>query len=486
MKLSRLLAPLGLACPPSDPDLTGLTCDSRQVEPGMLFAALPGARENGADYIAQAVCRGAAAVLAPPGVTAPLPTVTVPHPRRALALLAGEFYRHPDRELTLIAVTGTKGKTTTAHMLRDILMASGRQTGMVGTLGAFAGRERLAEAGNTTPEPVALHAILRSMADAGCTHGVLEVSSQAMKLDRVAGMEFAAGVFLNLSPDHIGPGEHADLAEYRDCKAALFAQCRRAVGNADDPAWPQMASRVPPGSAVVTFGFQPGVTVQGFGVTPDPDRPLVTRLEVAGAHRPYQVGLPGRFNGENALAAIAAARALGVEDDSIRTGLAGVTVPGRTQVFPNDSGVGVLIDYAHNGQSVRALLRALRPHVQGRIITVFGAGGDRPPMRRRDMGRAAAEWADWAVLTEDNPRGERTQDICAQIGAELEGRIPYRIIPSRSEAIRQALDLARPGDMVALLGKGHEQYIEQDGVRRPFSEQGVLEEYFTHRRRAAP
>ncbi|HIT01784.1 MAG TPA: UDP-N-acetylmuramoyl-L-alanyl-D-glutamate--2,6-diaminopimelate ligase [Candidatus Enterenecus merdae] len=484
MKLSQLLIPLNLACSGGDPELTGLTCDSRQVGPGMLFAALPGARTDGARFLAQAKAQGAAAVLTSGPALPGLPTVSVPDPRRTLALLAGAFYRHPAQSLVTIAVTGTKGKTSTTHMIRDILAAAGHRPGMIGTLGAFAGREKLAETGNTTPEPVALHALLRRMADAGCTHVVMEVSSQAMKLDRVAGIRFDAGVFLNLSPDHIGPGEHADLAEYRACKAALFSQCKLAVGNADDPSWPSMAQQVPPGVPVATFGAEPGADTRLRAVYPDPSHPLSTLVELDGSQDPYFLPMPGQFNGENALAAIALARALGVEDGAIRAGLAQVVVPGRTQRFPTGNGVGVLIDYAHNGDSFRALLRALRPHVSGRIILVFGAGGDRPPMRRRDMGRAAAQWADCALLTEDNPRSEPVRAICEQIAQQLRGHIPFRVLPLRRQAIRTALALARPGDLVALLGKGHEEYIETHGVRRPFSEWAVLEECLASRRLA--
>lgn len=477
MKLSRLLTPLGLACPGDDLEITGLTCDSRQVSPGMLFAALSGARADGADYISQALERGAAAILTSGPAIPGVPTLSVPDPRVTLALLAGEFYGHPDRELSLLAVTGTKGKTTTAHMLRDILAAAGYKTGMIGTLGAFVGEEKLAETGNTTPEPVALCALLRRMADGGCTHVVMEVSSQAMKLGRVAGIQFAAGAFLNLSPDHIGPGEHADFAEYRACKAALFRQCALAAGKADDPAWPFLRGQVPAGVPVTTFGFGADAGLRCAGIVPDPGSPLSTLVQVTGINQPYRVPMPGRFNGENALAAIALCRALGVADAHIRAGLARVSVPGRAQVYPMEHGVTALIDYAHNGESFRALFAALRPHVAGRIIAVFGAGGDRPPMRRRDMGRAAAEGADLAVLTEDNPRGEAVEDICGQIAEELHGKIPYQIIPDRRRAILAALAQARPGDLVALLGKGHEGYIETGGIRRPFSEQAVLEEY---------
>ena len=235
MKLSQLLSALGGSCA-QDPEIRQLTCDSREAAPGALFAALPGHRADGRAHIPEALYRGAAAVVCAPPLPQGVPGAAVDDPRAALALLAAQFYGRPGDALSLIAVTGTKGKTTTAHMIRDILSAAGYKTGMIGTLGAYIGREKLSDSPNTTPEPIALHRTLRQMADAGCSYVVLEASSQAMKLQRLHGLTFDAGVFLDLSPDHIGPGEHADLEEYRACKAALFRQCRRAVGNMDDPA----------------------------------------------------------------------------------------------------------------------------------------------------------------------------------------------------------------------------------------------------------
>ena len=480
MKLSRLLSALGASCP-QDPDITALACDSREVVPGALFVAMEGARADGRAYLSDALDRGAAAVVCRPPLPQGVPGAEADDPRAALALLAAEFYGHPARGLTLIAVTGTKGKTTTAHMLRDILTTAGHKTGMIGTLGAYIGREKLFDAPNTTPEPIALHRTLRQIADAGCTHVVLEASSQAMKLRRLHGLAFATSLFLNLSPDHIGGvGEHADFAEYRACKAALFRQCRRAVGNADDPSWPAMAAQVPPGAPAATFGFGPGADLRGLSCTPHPDRPLSTLLTVEGTAEPYPVPLPGAFNGEDALATVALCRALGVEDRAVRAGLAGVCVPGRAQRVAVPAPYTVLIDYAHNGDSFRALLSALREHRPRRILLVFGAGGDRPKMRRTDMARAAAQGADFAVLTADNPRSEPVEAICADIAAAL-GDLPHELVPDRRKAIFRALDLAGPGDVVALLGKGHEEYIEERGVRRPFSDQGTVAEYFAAR-----
>lgn len=476
MKLSQLLAALGLPCP-REAEITALTCDAREAAPGALFAALPGARADGRDFIPDALARGASAVLCAPPLPPGVNGAAVDDPRRALALLAAQFYRQPARALSLIAVTGTKGKTTTAHMLREILSAAGHKTGMTGTLGAFLGRAHLADFPNTTPEPIALHRTLRQMADSGCSHVVMEVSSQAMKLQRVAGLTFDAGVFLNLTPDHIGGAEHADLAEYRACKAALFRQCRRAVGNTDDPSWPAMAACLPRDAPERAFGFGPEADLRALSAGPDPRRPYAVELTLPDSP-PYHIPLPGAFNAQNALAAIALARELGLDDGAVRAGLARTSVPGRAQRYPADAPYAVFVDYAHNGDSVRAFLAALREYRPRRIIAVVGAGGDRPKIRRTDMGRALAQGADYAVLTTDNPRGENPADICADLDAAIAGAIPTETVLDRGIAIARALELAGPGDAVVLLGKGHEGYIEEGGVRRPFSDWGALEAHF--------
>ena len=477
MKLSQLLSAVGAECP-QDAEITALTCDSREVIPGALLAALEGANTDGRAHIPQALERGAAAVVCRPPLPENVPGATVADPRAALALLAAEFYGHPEKSLTLIAVTGTKGKTTTAHMLREIFSAAGYKTGMIGTLGAYIGRELMASCPNTTPEPITLHRTLRQMADAGCTHVVMEASSQAMKLHRLDGLAFDAALFLNLTPDHIGGAEHAGFAEYRACKAALFRHCRLAVGNADDPSWPAMMAQLPGGTPAVTFGFGPEADVRGALLPSESDDPpLSTRFSTEGLP-PYRIPHPGAYNAADALAAVALGRALGLNDGAIRAGLAHVTVPGRTQRYPAPAPYTVLIDYAHNGDSFRALLSALGRTPHRSIILVFGAGGDRPRLRRTDMGRAAAQGADYSILTADNPRTEQVEDICRDIAAAIGHAIPYEVIPNRREAIFRALELARPGDIVALLGKGHETYIEENGVRRPFSEWAVLDEYF--------
>lgn len=478
MKLSQLVAAIGHTCE-DETDITALTCDSRTVTPGTLFVAIPGAQSDGVQYIDQAVTQGAAAVVSPVPLACPIPLFVVPDCRIALAYLAAAFYGYPARALTLIGITGTKGKTTTAHMVRDILLSAGHPTGMIGTMGAYVGREKWADCPNTTPEPLLLHRLLREMVEQGCTHVVMEVSSQAMKHHRVAGLTFAGGVFLNLSPDHIGPGEHADYAEYAACKAAFFAQCTMASGNGEDMAWPQMAAQLPPDAPITTFGFAPHCDVQGVTVAPlESPTALGTRFTIRGWDAPVDIPLPGRHHVQDALAAVALCRQLGLPEQAIRLGLAQAKVPGRAQVFPNDRGIRVVVDYAHNAASFRAILSCLHCYPHGKIIVVFGAGGNRPPMRRLDMAQVAAELADYAVVTTDNPRWEPVEEICRQITQALGRQIPWEVIYDRREAIRQALDLAQPGDMVALLGKGHETYIETCGVREHFSEWEVLEEYF--------
>lgn len=476
MKLSRLCACLG-AVPtgPGDPEIGGLACDSGRVEPGDLFAALPGARCNGIRFLPQALERGAAAVLTqePPG-DAPVPVVAVPDARRALALLAGEFYGHPAEKMKLVGITGTKGKTTTAYILKAILEAAGWKTAMVGTLGGYIGAERVLEAGNTTPEPVTLHRFFARAAEAGCTHMVMEVSSQALKQGRVYGIDYDAAVYLNLTPDHIGGAEHRDFAEYLSWKSQLFRQCKAAVANCDDRHWRAVLEGCT--ARLTTFGFTRGADVRGGAVRPVREGgELGSELPVSGHSEPLRVGLPGPYNAADALAAAAAAAELGAGWEAVREGVRQVRVPGRAELAALPNGAALVIDYAHNGASFESILSTLADYDHQRLIVVFGAGGNRPRLRRRDMAEAAARYADYVVITADNPRWERVEDICADIEAGLDDRVANVVVYDRAQAIRTALDMSRPGDIIALLGKGHEEYIEERGTRQWFSERAVVE-----------
>ena len=482
MKLSQLLVGLDCERAGGDPEITAVVCDSRKVVPGCVFVALPGARADGHRFVPAAVEGGAAAVVVerPVEGAASAAVVRVPDCRKALALVSAAFYGHPAQRLTMIGVTGTKGKTTTTHILKAILEAAGHKTAMVGTVGYFIGGEKLADSLNTTPESLELHRFFARAVEEGCTHLVMEVSSQALKLSRTAGIEFDLALFLNLSPDHIGGAEHRDFAEYLSCKAMLFRQCRAAAANRDDPHFGEVLAGCT--APVTTFGFGEGADVRGGAVTPLRQSGLLgSRFSVTGYDTPVEFAMPGVFNAADALAAITAARLLDLPEAAVRQGLRAATVRGRTEVYPHRGDYTVLIDYAHNDVSFESLLTTLRTYDHNRIIAVFGAGGDRPKMRRADMAREAAKYADFAVVTADNPRSERVEDICADITAALAGKIPSVEIYDRAEAIRYALDMARPGDIVALLGKGHEEYIEVSGVRSHFSEREVLDGYFSGR-----
>lgn len=483
MKLSQLLVGLDCRVSGGDPEIAAVVCDSRKVTPGCLFVALPGARADGHRFVPAAVAAGAAAVVVEhpvEGADSAAAVVHAPHARRALALISSAFYGHPAERLTLIGVTGTKGKTTTTHILKAMLEAAGHKTAMVGTVGYFIGEKKVADTLNTTPESLELHRFFAQAAEAGCTHAVMEVSSQALKLDRTYGLDFDLALFLNLSPDHIGGAEHKDFAEYLSCKAMLFRQCRAAVGGVDDPHFGEIFAGCT--APVTTFGFGPGADVQGGEVRPLRRNGLLgSTFTISGYAQAVEFAMPGEFNAADALAAAAAARVLGLPEEAVRRGLLSATVRGRTEVYPHPGDFIVLIDYAHNDVSFASLLSTLKKYDHRRLIVVFGAGGDRPKMRRTDMAREAAKYADFAVITADNPRSERVEDICADITAALAGSIPSVEVYDREEAICYALDMARSGDIVALLGKGHEEYIEVNGVRSHFSEKEVLDAWFAAR-----
>ncbi len=481
MKLAELVRELNytLLSGSLEIDLTGLEYDSRKVAEGSLFVCLTGFRADGHDYIPAALDQGARALVVEREVRVPPETTVlqVEDSRRALALLSAAWFGYPARQLTTVALTGTKGKTTTAHMIKAILEQAGCKVGMIGTIGAMIGGEKVKTA-NTTPESYQLHALFRRMADAGCTHLVMEASSQGFKLRRTAGIQFDVGVFLNLSPDHIGPGEHADFEEYLQCKRMLFQQCKTGVADLDDPYY----SRITDGAAcpIRTFSLEGPADLRLSGVK-ELRRPgfLGSEFSVSGlVEGTFRLGMPGRFNAANAAAALAAAALLGVDREAMARALAGVQVKGRTQVLPTPGHYTMLIDYAHNAASMENLLSMLHAYPHRRLICLFGGGGDRSRLRRYDMGEISAKYADLTVLTMDNPRSETVEAINEDIKAGLarhNGK--YVTIPDRAEAIRWAMDQAGEGDIIALIGKGHEEYQEIQGVKHFFSEEQVVLEH---------
>ncbi len=483
--LAELADQLGLTAPEGAAEVTGITHDSRAVRPGDLYAALPGARAHGADFVTQAVGLGATAVLTDPAGTeraaaTGLPVLTVDDPRARMGALAATIYGHPGRGLLQIGITGTSGKTTTAYLVEGGLR-TGRPAGLIGTVETRIGDERI-KSERTTPEATDLQALFAVMRERGVEAVAMEVSSHALVLGRVDGCVFDVAVFTNLSPEHME--FHSDMEDYFRAKAQLFTPERSRLGvvNIDDEYGRRLAreATVP----VVTYSAEghPDADWRAEDVTVGPlDSPFTVvgpNGERIGARSP----LPGPFNVANTLAAIVALAAAGLDPQTAADGVAAVPgVPGRLERVDAGQPYLAVVDYAHKTDAVESVLKALRKVTKGRLHIVLGCGGDRDRSKRSPMGAAAARLADIAVLTSDNPRSE---DPLAILATMLEGaasvpaheRGEVLLFEDRAAAIAAAVHRARPGDTVLVAGKGHEQGQDIAGVVRPFDDRQVLRE----------
>ena len=486
MKLEQLLegVPFTLAQGSLDTEISDIIYDSRKAAPGLLFVCIVGTQRDSHEFAADCAAKGVSALViqhdidlsAMPGVT----VVKVESSRYAMALMSANLFGNPSRQMTMIGVTGTKGKTTTTHMIKSVLEAAGRKVGMIGTNGIYyMGRHK--ETANTTPESYELQKTFREFLDAGCDTALMEVSSQGLMMDRVAGVHYNVGVFTNLSPDHIGPGEHKTFEEYRSWKGQLFKRCDVGVVNIDD----ENTEALLEGHTcrLVTYGRaeQADYRETGFELLRTHDF-LGVKFHVTGKDEmDVKVNMPGEFSVYNALAALTAARVLGAGEDAIHAGLAGAVVCGRVEPVPLDAPFTVVIDYAHNEAAAECLLRTLRAYRPTRLVAVFGCGGARSRLRRFGMGSVCVRLADFCIITEDNSRGEPVEHILADIRAGLRlgnPATPFAEIPDRRQAIYYALDHAQPGDIIAILGKGHETTIERGGIKEPFVEREIVEEYW--------
>ena len=491
-----------------DREVTGITDNSKKVLPGSLFFCIVGANSDGHDYAAMAIEKGASALVVQKDLdflemmktaqkgegsqedsaaedqaeekTMPA-IIRVEDSRLAMAAISAAFYGHPAEEMKIIGVTGTKGKTTTTYMVRSILEAAGIRTGLVGTIETLyektSGEEVRIPSANTTPESIVLQKLFRDMADSGVQAVVMEVSSQALKLHRTGGFIFDIGIFTNLSPDHIGPNEHTDFEDYLHCKSLLFRQCRTGIFNGDD----QYLDRILEGHTC---------RVETFGLGENNDL-RAEKIELI--HTPGELGIsfdtkgllsihahvpaPGRFSVYNALCAIAICRHFDVTEDNICRSLGQIHVRGRIEMVKVSDKFTLMIDYAHNAMALESLLKTLREYDPGRLVCVFGCGGNRSRDRRFEMGEVSGRLADFTIITSDNPRFEEPMDIIADIvtGIEPTGG-QYIKIPDRKEAIRYAIENGQPGDIVVLAGKGHEDYQEIKGVKYPMDERVLIRE----------
>jgi UDP-N-acetylmuramoyl-L-alanyl-D-glutamate--2,6-diaminopimelate ligase len=425
---------------PAAVEITGLAYDTRTVSPGSLFFCVRGSHSDGHDLAADAVRSGAVALVVEREVDVPVPQLVVADVRSAMAPAAVAFFGDPSRELDVVAVTGTAGKTTTTYIIDSILRAAGRRPGLLTNIERRVG-EGLRPAALNTPEAIDLQGLFREMVDAGNDSCVMEATSHASVQGRLEGVRFALLVFTNLAHEHLD--FHGSMEDYFEAKRRLFAQAEVAVVNVGDPYGKRLAAELP---EAVTFAAD------------------VDRLDA-------DLKLRGRFNLENALGAAAAARALGIDEDAIRAGIEAVTgVPGRLEHVDEGQAFAVVVDYAHKPASLETVLHTLRDVTDGRVLCVFGCGGDRDRTKRPIMGKIAAELADVAIVTSDNPRSE---DPLAIIDEVVAGAPGLEVEPDRRAAIARAIERAREGDVVLIAGKGHEQGQEIAGVKLPFDDREV-------------
>ncbi len=494
MRLTALLSALPTVhlSPADDGDeVTALTLDSRTARRGSLFLAMRGEEEDGHLFAADAYARGCRAFLVEHPVALPPDAAIayVPDTRAAAAELAAAFYGYPARRLTLIGITGTKGKSTVAAMTVKMLLDAGVPAAYLGSGGAYFA-EKEERTANTTPDPLTLHRLFRDMLAAGIRTVVMEVSSQAIERGRVRGLSFPIAVFTNLAHDHIGVGEHPDFSHYRDAKARLFSDhgCRRMIANLDDKSTPYMLagataerflgiSLTDPSADLYADRLRPLCGELGFGIG------FLLHTKERG-EVPVALSLPGACNVENALLAMVAAHTYLVEYEpenggadyrTLSLAFRNIYVPGRFEEIKTAlPDVTFFVDYAHNGYSLAAAIAVLREYDPARLVLLFGSVGSRTYSRRPELARAAAA-ADFCIVTTDNPDGEDPLDSMREICRVLdeEGR-EYVAIPDREEAIRYAVRQARTGDFVLLAGKGHEDYQLVDGKRIPFSEKDIL------------
>ena len=464
-----------------DVEISGICYDTRHMTPGCLFAALPGYKTDGHKFIREALEKGAAAVLCQRRPEGEGPWLVADDPRAALARVSANWFGRPAEKLCLIGVTGTNGKTTATYLLKAMLEGVlGAKVGLVGTNQNLIG-DRSLPASRTTPESWEVQRLLREMADAGCSHGVMEVSSHALALRRVEGIPFAAGLFTNLTRDHLD--FHGTMEAYRDAKGLLFRQCAAAVINLDDEAGRYFARTVSCPRVVTYSENKDAADLTAKNIRLFPRRvefEAVARGEIARVRLP----IPGGFTVYNALGVLSCGLALGLPLKDCAAALAGARgVKGRIEVVPVPADFTVIIDYAHTPDALENILTTVRDLVPGRVICLFGCGGDRDRTKRPLMGDAAGHLADVAVVTSDNPRTEPPGAIIDDILAGMGGAEAQVLTePDRRAAIRLALGLARPGDAVVLAGKGHETYQETDGVRRHLDEREEVAAFFRESR----
>ncbi len=481
MKLKQLLEQMEyrIVKGNDETEITELIYDSRkEIAAGAAFVCISGAVHDGHEYAAAAVAAGAAAIIAEHEVEVPegVCLVVCDSTRKALACMSAAYFGHPARELITIGITGTKGKTTTAYMIRNTLELAGYKTGLIGTIEAIIGEEHI-PANNTTPESFLLQKYFRDMVNAGCKCVVMEVSSQGLMLHRVGGFVFDYGIFTNLSPDHIGANEHKDFEDYLHCKSLLFKQCKVGIANFDDENFEKMME----GHTCVleTYGRKAGADLQAFDIDlHKADGELLVSYKTTGVlDTEVTVGVPGLFTVYNSLTALAVCRHFDIPEETVLKALRAVKVRGRVEPVEISKRFTLMIDYAHNAMSLKSLLTTMREYQPKRLVCLFGCGGNRARDRRFDMGEISSEYADLTIITSDNPRQEEPMAIIQDILTGVQKKSgKYVMIADRKEAIRYAILNAEDGDVIVLAGKGHEDYQIIGDIKYPMDERVIIRE----------
>lgn len=467
-----------------DVDVPNIKNDSRTVKPGDMFVAIKGFDIDGHEHINEACANGAKVILAQTNqitkedikdVPEDVTIVIADDTRYALAICACNFYKNPSRKIKLIGVTGTKGKTTTTYMIRDILEKQGIKVGLIGTVASYIGDTKIQNNDNTTPESLKLQEILAQMVEKDCEIVVMEVSSQSLKLHRVAGCNFYMAIFTNLAEDHISAKEHPNMEDYFNSKVELFKMCKTGIINSDD-IYSITIPKLVPECNYTTYGIDNNCDLLAKDITVT-NQYVDFKVKLGDKNERVKVSIPGRFSVYNSLAAICATLKLGCSPESIKDALIDIRVPGRNELVTNKKGLTIMIDYAHTPASLEKILSAVKIYTKGRVISVFGCGGNRDRNKRPMMGEASGRVADYTIITSDNPRDEEPEEIVKEIEKGIKKtKGKYECIVDRVEAIKKAIKMANQKDIIVLAGKGHEQYQEIKGKRYPFDEAKIVNE----------
>ncbi len=466
-----------------DVDIREIQNDSKNVNQGDMFVAIKGFVSDGHEYIQEAIEKGAIAIMVQEGcidlskviIPNEITIIMLPDTREGLAICSTNFYDNPSKKFKLIGVTGTKGKTTTTFMIKEILEKAGKKVGLIGTIATYINGKRIEKNVRTTPESIELQKTFSEMVKQGVEYVVMEVSSQSLKLHRVDGCEFDICIFTNLTEDHISEKEHSDMNDYFKSKMKLFQMCKTGIVNVDD----LYGTRIPemfPDNEITTYGIDNYAKLIAKDITIT-NAYVDFRVKLGTRNERVKVGIPGRFSVYNSLAAILVAQQIGINSDVIKNALLEVRVPGRSEMVDNKLELPIMIDYAHSPESLQNILQATKAYTRGRVISVFGCGGDRDKAKRPTMGEISGKIADYTIITTDNPRTEKPEDIISQIEEGIKKtKGKYEVVVDRTKAIERAIKMANKNDIIVLAGKGHETYQEINNEKYPYDERVIIKE----------